>query len=218
MTRQEEYRRQQSDKNAAIEKKRSERWWIRVKEPISFFTFVLAVATIALTVVAVLQLCALDNQIRSLELTERAYVFLNYKIEQTFVSKNFRPGHGAALYYTFRNSGKTPSTFKSIPASIRYFKSGHPEYFELGDETAIPPSGIVFPPNGEGPTFEFSAKVAIADDEIVEARAGRGKIYFWGKLEYADVFGSKHETGFCWEYNFRGNDFSISQSKLNYQN
>jgi hypothetical protein len=49
MTRKEEYDRQKDKKRAEIEKKFSESWKGRFKEPIIIFTAVLALATAALT-------------------------------------------------------------------------------------------------------------------------------------------------------------------------
>jgi hypothetical protein len=67
----EEYDRRKTDQKTAQEKKASEHWQAQAKQPLIVFTGILAICTLLLVVVGVLQKCTLDAQRIALENTDR---------------------------------------------------------------------------------------------------------------------------------------------------
>lgn len=146
---------------------------------------------------------------------ERAYVFLHTTIKET-ISKTREPGVFPVVWYHFHNYGKTPAILTDLRASVWYIASGLPKMSDAEGGGEMPSGFAIAPYNGND-GFLFSAVSTVTDDQIEAARAGNGKIFFWGYVLYRDALGDSHETGFGWEYVFRHKSFEISHPSLNYQ-
>jgi hypothetical protein len=156
--------------------------------------------------------------VNSLPNVERAYVYLHHELTETLIATPAPEGQPPKVLYTFRNYGKTPAVMVDLYAFARYIPEGFPKITRVENQGFAPP--IVFAPyTGADKPFLFSALIEVPTSEQIEkTRAGVGKIFFWGLVEYKDVFGGIHETGFCWEYNFEAKGFFLAETKMNYQN
>jgi hypothetical protein len=182
------------------------------------WTGVMAVVAIMTVFVLWKQYCeSISVERRTAEL-ERAYVFLPTKPYETFIdntaARKATDDCGGA-FYQFRNLGKTPAMMSDLHASVGYVPNGYPA---LKDAKHLPefPRGFAIPPNESG--FQFSACFEGTKEDIKNAKNGAGKIFFWGYVDYLDVFKECHRTVFGWEYVFRHRGFEISSdTKLNDQ-
>lgn len=115
------------------------------------------------------------------------------------------------ITYGFKNHGRTPAIVTTVNVEARYFETGSPERLER-DPLPMPliVSGEDGPPDGE-------YGCAITGGEFRKAKAGEGRIFFWARLVYRDVFDTPHETGICAHWDFRESRFVVSKSnELNY--
>jgi hypothetical protein len=102
-------------------KPENNRWWVKLKDPITFFTAILAAGTVALVVTAVFQWLTFEKTDRTL----RDTLVANNRAQRAFVSFNFDRGSintiengqiiGISIQSTIKNSGNT--TTKSMMAS-----------------------------------------------------------------------------------------------------
>lgn len=105
---------------------------------------------------------------------------------------------------------------KRIQIGVDYLESGVPSgsKFTYGDGW-LPTSLIV----GSDKTVpENDVQLWVTGVDYERAKVGIGRIFFWSKLTYLDVFGTSHETGICSEWHFDQNRFVISADcrELNY--
>ena len=189
----EEYERSKANKQAAIEKKYSERWWVRFKEPISVFTFVLSISTIALTWVAVLQKRTLDRTDETLRANERAFVNVkNWEIipekDEKSQSTQWKP------QVLIGNSGNTPTKNLHILQGMG-----------SSDDDPIDPEehmdGLHTTPFSLGPRVDFQRFCNVVSSEKMKVLLqSNGREGCWGAIRYYDIFpGSKrHITKFCY--------------------
>jgi hypothetical protein len=118
--------------------------------------------------------------------------------------------------YGFKNSGRTPAIMKRIQIGAEYIENELPKgiRFTYGDGTL--PAPLIIGSDKTPPENDIQLWVTGPDYE--KARVGIGRIFFWGKLTYLDVFGASHETGICSEWHFGQSRFVISTDceELNY--
>jgi len=145
---------------------------------------------------------------------ERAYVFFASATCEGLASPS---GEVMVVKYSFKNSGRTPAILNRIQIGVGYLE-GIPSgaEFTYGDEGL--PAPLVVGSDRTEP--ENDVQLWITADDFEKARIGTGRIFFWGKLTYLDVFGASHETGICSEWHFVQRRFVISTDcpELNYNN
>jgi hypothetical protein len=142
---------------------------------------------------------------------ERAYVFLASEIRHRR-TPNAIPETGDILTveFAFKNHGKTPAILTKIEAEVRTVDDLPTEIRRQAIE--MPPGLII----GGGETTQWlRARNLVAADDWLRAARRERLILFVGAVEYRDVFGKPHATGFCLDWD--GNGFSPSPSEaLNY--
>jgi len=81
------------------------KWWLGQRDPIARFTLYVAVASIFLAIIAVLQACILSNQLGELQVEQRAWIFVSkIEIEPTAAGLD-----KVKVTVHFKNVGKTPA-------------------------------------------------------------------------------------------------------------
>lgn len=153
---------------------------------------------------------------KSTPVLERAYVFLDNRIRfQRPVSwSNAETPTICPFNAWLINHGKTPAVITKFIEMHRYWPNANPELPRVQTEI---PRGEVIGPNlqWEIPTPQH---YRILNPEWTAANKGDGFILFAGRINYLDIFGVEHETGWCWEFNFELDRFVMSiNSSLNYQ-
>jgi hypothetical protein len=146
---------------------------------------------------------------------ERAYVFFAGVTCDGL--KGLPRGTFLTVKYSYKNSGRTPAIMKRIQVGIEYRESVPSDAdFTYGDGW-LPTIHVV---GGDKIGPENDVLLSITGADFEKARTEIGRIFFWSKLTYLDVFGASHETCICSEWHFGQRRFVISTDakELNYHN
>jgi hypothetical protein len=178
-----------------------------------FFTGTLAISTIGLYQgtkdAAVSARIAAEHIPR----VERAYLFLSIELKHKQTA-NAIPDTGdiVEVQFAFKNHGKTPAILTKIEAEVRTVTTLPTELRERAIEM---PPGLVI---GSGETTPyFPARNLIVPDDLARIRRRERTILFVGAVEYLDIFGKPHKTGFCLDRDPVGSGFGPSPTTiLNY--
>ncbi len=134
---------------------------------------------------------------QALWVAERAYVNL-----KGFTVQNFEPGRSPLVIIQIINAGRTPAyiTKSSLFASI----CPGP----LPQQPAYPPDDIPGIPAvlvaGEFIESRLRLTIDLSPDRFAQLQKGIGMVLIFGKIEYSDVFGNPHKTGFARRSDFQG--------------
>jgi hypothetical protein len=135
----------------------------------------------------------------------------------------------ATVKYQFVNHGKTPAVIKSMSAEFHHWTK-LPEEIRYIDNQMIGEIVIraseIWPPakpetkkhifeeqgvSGVPDFYFFQKQLPLLDGIDSEAarslRHPHSFLWFYGHIVYDDVFGTEHETRFCWYYNGLANSF-----------
>ena len=184
---------------------------------IALFTVILAISTILLWVVTNKAAEAAKAAAEHIPRVERAFVFFDDASSDNITDPKGQP---IIIKYSYRNCGRTTAILSRIQIGAKYFESGFPEgdNFTFGDGK-LPAPLILGPVKAD---FDNDVQLWITGEEYEKAKSGIGRIFFWGKLTYSDVFRNNHETdnhetALCSEWLFSQSRFVISNHyKLNY--
>jgi hypothetical protein len=115
--------------------------------------------------------------------------------------------------YSFTNHGRTPAIVTNAIINVNYIESGFPNIESI--QGGILPSVMIL---SGGQKKEKNKVKFDLTPEIRERAVNRdGRIFFWGRIKYLDVFDRSHETAICAEWNFGESRFVVSKYKeLNY--
>lgn len=200
-------------------------------------TWLLAIFTVVLAIIAIVQVFMFLAQLKltresvvdaevaakaamasaeALPKIERAYLFVSCSIRFT---NEPVPGTKLArrvgiFTLTMTNYGKTPAILKRLRAYPVY--SDHPpqELIPARNNATIP-SGLVV---GSGGVYEHTERAPIEIDQWKEIVGDvLYKFYIVGTVEYDDILGQEHATGFCWHTTKVGGSLTleIAPSNLN---
>jgi hypothetical protein len=159
-------------------------------DPTTLFNFFVALFTLLLTIIALIQAWSYIK-------TERAFV-----LHQDFAVIGFQDvqNHNALTYRIapiWVNVGETPTRDMTIYASsLRSFDKSHTYDFTIPNNTKFTPIYL-----GPKATIEGSPSL-ISGQELLDIRAGKNTYYIWGWASYRDVFSNLpwntiHITRFC---------------------
>jgi hypothetical protein len=171
-------------------------WWLRQREPVARFTAYLAVFTVSLVVVGVLQWLSIRGELNEMKSGERAWVGAS---DYTYTIAESGPVKGVA---SVSNVGKTPAM------AIVSTMTGRTLDHVLSASDIIYPAkrptikqGTVFP-NQRFPLTVGGDPMDSATQKtwFENVKAGRLNLYFFGEIRYRDVFGHDHWTHFCTRY------------------
>jgi hypothetical protein len=148
---------------------------------------------------------------------ERAYLFFSATTCDDFRPDMSFTGTSPDVFqikYRCKNSGRTPALLKKVQVGTGYLKEGFPKkdtfIFDHELETVLAIGADAEPPAN-------TTEIAMMGDEYDWAKKGVGRIFFWAKLTYLDVFRVSHETGVCAEWHFGQSRFVVSKNNdLNY--
>jgi len=140
------------------------------------------------------------ESVQALKAAERAYVFVEVTFEEMFIGETAPVGHIYAMVH-FWNYGKTPAVVTKIRGYL-VVQSHTPQSLVDGDETSLPPSlGIMS--SGQ---YMDRFQVAIDRTQNTDIENWNTRVFCIGKIEYRDVLGDSHETGFCWNLLLHGGE------------
>ncbi len=176
-------------------------------------TAVLVGSTIGLWTVTHTAANAAKSAAEALPNVERAYLFLASEFRHS-QKPNAIPGTGDIIeaQFAFKNYGKTPAILTRIEAEVRTVTALPTELRERAVE--IPPGLVIG--SGEATPY-FTARNLIVADDLPKIRTRERLVIFVGMVEYRDIFGKLHKTGFCVDRDPLGNSFGPSPTQiLNY--
>jgi hypothetical protein len=122
MMRKEEYYRRKAILDSKEKKKRAERWVVKAKEPLTLFTLLLVVSTIALVVVAVLQWRTLDKTDDTLKAQQRPWLSVGYPSAVNAFPVS-AAGGAFVVDFKLKNFGNSPALNVEIDGEIPMMKS-----------------------------------------------------------------------------------------------
>ena len=184
-----------------------------------------------LVLVSLIQAAILYRQTLHFRRTERAYVFVT--LNDT--DKNFIPSEPSeksatelfldrmrpsprepSIEIELSNEGKTPAILARVNTDAQIFSiTDYPTEKTIPEYNEIPSGGFIIQ---SGKKFVFHTPISISISQWKQIQAKQLLLVCWGRIEYKDVLGNSHKTGFCWEYIEPNKCFNISQNntKLNY--
>jgi len=160
-------------------------WW---HNPIERFTFFVALFTLFLVVVGVLQFCVLRETVETSRLRDRAFINFNDPTIKEFLQYN--PPE-KTISVLAQNTGNVPARNVYIRYDcVRVDKSEH-----IRDPFSIAKFSVAPMPRFMGPKQAFNVKICDVTqtffDEII---SGKIKAFIVIKVEYLDGFGTQRTT------------------------
>lgn len=183
---------------------------------IADYTFILAWLTGGLVFVGILQGGTLLMQFFQLRRTNKA----TEKIERAYITmshKKFTLGEKIPIPMQFQNHGRTPGTLTEAIAGHAIIPKDDPAPTapklsisspESGQRSFLVPNEIVF---GGG------AEINLTKEQVNGVGSGSLILWYWGHVDYIDVFGKRHRYGYARIFDKRSGDLIIAGGdKLNY--
>jgi hypothetical protein len=143
---------------------------------------------------------------------ERAYLFLWHELKYKITPNagGAIPGQILEVQFAFRNHGKTPAILRRIEADIRVVEAYPTTLREIATDM---PSGLILSADEKTPFFPH--RQLIQPEHWTDVQRRQRLLLFLGRVDYRDIFGNNHKTGFCFEWD--GNGFTPSSTEtLNY--
>ena len=198
----------------------------RWTDPITWFTFVLAVATALLWLstraaarAAKQSADAASANVTTLITSERAYVFSELVLEVfgNSLMDASNPLGKTRVRVKFWNYGKTPAVITMIRGYISLLPEAPQELLQFeGSERPLPPSlGIA-----TNDAYDVVLEHDFGIDDFSEIKHWTKRLYAVGKIEYRTVHGKECVTGFCWHVLYRDEESTLTvtrESRLNIQ-
>jgi len=146
---------------------------------------------------------------------DRAYVFAIVQFHGVSLSTGAQAVNSATVMLW--NYGKTPAVLTKFRANCFLTKGyTYPDDFGPTAEDRTLPDGMVIASNSSA---NFPVAFTITAEEWDEVERAEKSFGFRGRIDYKDVFGVEHATGFCWHFGPHGavRTLQISPSKLNFR-
>lgn len=131
---------------------------------------------------------------------ERAYLFLALTIKHDLREHALTTtGTRSTIRFNFHNHGRTPAILKELHGMAKYWPGQQwPAMTDAGRQTVQ--TGVVVSGNSTISEDDYAIQFPLTKQERELAAAGKGRILFWGKIIYSDVFGNSRETGWCRQF------------------
>jgi hypothetical protein len=203
MTRKEEYFRQKANRISAREQKRAERWTVKAKEPLTLFTALLMISTIALAFVAWLQWRTFEKTDETFRAGERAFVISSELLVEPIKSKD-----GTILRWLIspiiENDGNSSTVDAEIVTGVNVSPSGtvdnalEPVNRDLDQKNS---RHFVLGPKSK--SSKITPPMHFTSQSLPMLRSGNPRMFVIGQISYVDVFEAPHITKYCyrvWAY------------------
>jgi hypothetical protein len=198
----EDYYRRKAAKEAERNKKVSESWRAKAKDPMIWFTGLLAIFTLGLVYVAYLTDHTLRDTLESNEATQRAFVF----------AKGLRiDNQKMPLYWQFdviaENSGNTPTREMEYLTISNLNDPKDPEDIFIRTPKSVYDEPATFPQRRSGDLIGPKAEIALVGSHsglpysaVTKMAEERKNWYISGVIHYRDVFRETrpYVTKFCY--------------------
>jgi hypothetical protein len=196
--------------------------WKFLHDPNATFAGAVALFTLALVVVGVIQAMQLRRTVDAtreaavaLPNIERAYVFIRVLMKDAPMLSDKGTAQ-SSLIVEIANHGRTPAILEQINAVAGPLDK-RPQELIVPELTELPP-GLVIAPST---TYELTVRYRVSAEEWQKIIGLSLALVCFGRIRYRDVLMNHRETGFCWEYqqrdDFRGLQIS-PDTPLNYWN
>jgi len=113
--------------------------------------------------------------------------------------------HPLRIDVIFQNTGKTPALKISTIVDWKSIPPGQPVNIEWSSHVRRMDSGTLYP-NGRAGMFAKNETVS-SKQQLDSIRSGKNTFYFFGSIDYKDVYGRKHWSHLC---NIVKSDFSLN--------
>ena len=146
--------------------------------------------------------------------TERAWLIIRVEI---FAFNLPNEGRGMRAKVIVTNQGKTPAVLRIFRGYLQFRRDVPVALHEHDNARNQMPEGLAI---GADSDESFEVFAHLTEDEMNMVRAIDGSVFAMGLVNYDDVMGNNHETGYCWmtQVRFDRIDFYIAPSRLNYIN
>ena len=131
---------------------------------------------------------------------ERAYLFLALTIKHDLREYSASTNKTrSTIKFNFHNHGRTPAIIKELHSMAKYWPGQQwPAMTDAGRQTVQ--TGVVVSGNSTISEDDYAIQFSLTKQERELAAAGKGRILFWGKIVYSDVFGDSREAGWCRQF------------------
>ena len=108
------------------------------------------------------------------------------------------------------NGGKTPAILDKV-FMTHTIRKEYPHRAEIGKLANVTPDNTIVK---SGDSTFATIDITLSQDQWTEMVLHKNKLLCYGRIEYTDIFGKNHETGFCWECaNPQGSTLTVSNTK-----
>ena len=144
---------------------------------------------------------------------ERAYVFVEITLRDA--QQKLAGPSKVECDVIFTNHGKTPAILKRLRADAYWCDTAPAELIKAPRSDRQMPDGMVI---GAGKEFKLRLTRVLDENEKHDLFDVVWSVYFVGLVEYDDIMGVTHRTGFCWRTHTVDQylETSIAPSPLNY--
>jgi len=186
-----------AERHGCEQKKPKKLFW-RDYEPLEKFNCVLVILGFISSGIAVGSLLIAHGSLNisrdALRDAQRAFMFASTGVT---IAPNppDEPSANAHLIVAIGNSGTTPAMNVRINGNKRVTIGELAPDFDFPD-SPDPESPNIFPPKSDRPGLILP----ISSQCIPLIKSGKVRLFVWGTISYADIFGGNHQTQFCWKY------------------
>jgi len=168
---------------------------------------VIAIFTIIIAGIAILQSFIYSAQLSGAKIGQRAYGYA--KTANIIAGQPSQPlpqGAQRQVEVTFGNSGQTWARNVSTSVNFHLSSQGIPQDFAYPMEDHSPP--VLLPPQGETELLK-----ALSEDQFSDVTHGKLMLFVYGEITYQDVFGDHHRTEYMFQLGGMVKDSNTGQIK-----
>jgi len=118
--------------------------------------------------------------------------------------------------YSLQNFGKLSATVQTINIEVKA-RMSIPTRAEVDGVIRSPIVGPMIIP-GDGAVRAYAKECFLSDADVTDSKAGKIRLFAYGTLNYSDLLGQMHTTGFAFEWKATGDGFMTvgEPNELNY--
>ena len=118
--------------------------------------------------------------------------------------------------YSLQNFGKLSATVQTINIAVKA-RASIPTRAEVDGVIRSPVVGPMIIP-GDGAVRAYAKEFFLSDVDVADSKAEKIRLFAYGTLDYSDLLGQMHTTGFAFEWKATGDGFVTvgEPNELNY--